>query len=151
MDINKRHGFIQGRSHLSTCQNLSTENLTCDVDLDQVKCPLWEHQCHENVWAGWDGMELFHVNYSPEMSSINLYLWWWLTQWASVRRGQSTWWSHQWCTDLLSLPGLVLGLRPANERWHYFVTMSLIGWHMVTVMMSQITNNPTLCSMTFGN
>ena len=24
--------------------------------------------------------------------------------------------------------GLILGLCPANERWHYFVTMSLIGW-----------------------
>ena len=25
-------------------------------------------------------------------------------------------------------PGLILGLRPANERRHYFVTPSLIGW-----------------------
>ena len=24
--------------------------------------------------------------------------------------------------------GLILGLRPANERWGYFVTTSLIGW-----------------------
>ena len=24
--------------------------------------------------------------------------------------------------------GLILGLRPANERCHYFVTASLIGW-----------------------
>ena len=24
--------------------------------------------------------------------------------------------------------GLILGLRPANERWCYFVTTSLIGW-----------------------
>ena len=24
--------------------------------------------------------------------------------------------------------GLILGLRPANERWCYFVTMSLIDW-----------------------
>ena len=24
--------------------------------------------------------------------------------------------------------GLILGLCPANERWGYFVTMSLIGW-----------------------
>ena len=24
--------------------------------------------------------------------------------------------------------GLILGLRPANERWHYFITTSLIGW-----------------------
>ena len=25
-------------------------------------------------------------------------------------------------------PGLVLGMRPANERWRYFVTTSLTGW-----------------------
>ena len=25
-------------------------------------------------------------------------------------------------------PGLILGLRPANERRFYFVTASLIGW-----------------------
>ena len=25
-------------------------------------------------------------------------------------------------------PGLILGLRPANERQRYFVTTSLIGW-----------------------
>ena len=25
-------------------------------------------------------------------------------------------------------PGLILGLRPANERRRYFVTTSLIGW-----------------------
>ena len=24
--------------------------------------------------------------------------------------------------------GPILGLRPANERWRYFVTTSLIGW-----------------------
>ena len=32
--------------------------------------------------------------------------------------------------QLLYLPytGLILGLRLANERWRYFVTMSLIGW-----------------------
>ena len=29
---------------------------------------------------------------------------------------------------LYSLSGLILGLRPANDRWHYFVTTSLIGW-----------------------
>ena len=27
-----------------------------------------------------------------------------------------------------TFPGLILGLRPANEGWLYFVTMSLIGW-----------------------
>ena len=30
-------------------------------------------------------------------------------------------------TDFPHVPGLILGLRPANERWRYFVT-SLIGW-----------------------
>ena len=27
-----------------------------------------------------------------------------------------------------SITGLILGLHPANERWRYFVTTSLIGW-----------------------
>ena len=27
-----------------------------------------------------------------------------------------------------AIPGLILGLRPANERCRYFVTTSLIGW-----------------------
>ena len=27
-----------------------------------------------------------------------------------------------------SLPGMILGLRPANERRRYFVTSSLISW-----------------------
>ena len=26
------------------------------------------------------------------------------------------------------IPGMILGLRPVNERQHYFVTTSLIGW-----------------------
>ena len=29
---------------------------------------------------------------------------------------------------LESNAGLILGFHPANERLHYFVTMSLIGW-----------------------
>ena len=28
----------------------------------------------------------------------------------------------------VSITGLILGLRPANERRRYFVTTSLIGW-----------------------
>ena len=28
----------------------------------------------------------------------------------------------------LTITGLIPGLRPANERWRYFVTKSLIGW-----------------------
>ena len=28
----------------------------------------------------------------------------------------------------MGLTGLILGLRPANERRRYFVTTSLIGW-----------------------
>ena len=27
-----------------------------------------------------------------------------------------------------NITGLILGLCPANERWRYFVTTSLIGW-----------------------
>ena len=30
--------------------------------------------------------------------------------------------------DCDGIAGLILGLHPANERWHYFVTTSLIGW-----------------------
>ena len=30
--------------------------------------------------------------------------------------------------DHFIAPGLILGLRPANERQRYFVTPSLIGW-----------------------
>ena len=29
---------------------------------------------------------------------------------------------------LIGYTGLILGLRPANERRRYFVTTSLIGW-----------------------
>ena len=29
---------------------------------------------------------------------------------------------------IYSISGLILGLRPANEKWRYFVTTSLIGW-----------------------
>ena len=32
---------------------------------------------------------------------------------------------------MLTLPGLILGLHPANERRCYFVTTSLIGWVQV--------------------
>ena len=31
-------------------------------------------------------------------------------------------------TRYKTLQGLILGLRPANERRRYFVTTSLIGW-----------------------
>ena len=30
--------------------------------------------------------------------------------------------------NIIEYPGLILGLRLANERWRYFVTTSLIGW-----------------------
>ena len=33
--------------------------------------------------------------------------------------------------------GLIFGLHPANERWRYFVTTSLIGW-------MQVWNQPCL-------
>ena len=29
---------------------------------------------------------------------------------------------------MLHIPGLIFCIRPANERWHYIVTSSLIGW-----------------------
>ena len=33
-----------------------------------------------------------------------------------------------WNLKAIIIAGLILGLHPANERWSYFVTMSLIGW-----------------------
>ena len=33
---------------------------------------------------------------------------------------------YQW--EIKPIPGLIFGLRPANERRHYFVTMSIISW-----------------------
>ena len=39
-----------------------------------------------------------------------------------------TWW-HNWkMRYIMKTPGISLGMRPANERHHYIVTMSLIGW-----------------------
>ena len=35
--------------------------------------------------------------------------------------------------------GLILGLRPANERLHYFVMTSLIGWAQAQNQPSGIT------------
>ena len=36
---------------------------------------------------------------------------------------------HLWVQSLiLIVPGISLGMRPANERRRYIVTMSLIGW-----------------------
>ena len=44
-----------------------------------------------------------------------------------------------WCPVYnVILSGLILGLCPANERWHYFVTTPLIGW-------VQAYNQPWLC------
>ena len=48
--------------------------------------------------------------------------------------GQEPWqWIHYYCCCCSTchcsiLAGLILGLHPANERWHYFVMPSLIGW-----------------------
>ena len=39
--------------------------------------------------------------------------------------------------------GLILGLRPANERRRYFVMMSLIGW-VEAITMTPITNRNKL-------
>ena len=35
---------------------------------------------------------------------------------------------RDYCTQRNLKAGLILGLRPANERRRYFVTTSLIGW-----------------------
>ena len=36
-------------------------------------------------------------------------------------------WTFSWDVCQLSVTGLILGLHPANERWRYKVTPSLIG------------------------
>ena len=41
------------------------------------------------------------------------------------------WWLHELYTQYSAScqnTGCILGLRPANEGWRYFVTTSLIGW-----------------------
>ena len=43
-----------------------------------------------------------------------------ITDWAKDNSG--------WQSSLHALSGLILGLRPADERCSSFVTMSLIGW-----------------------
>ena len=59
-------------------------------------------------------------------------------------------WIHirLWCCNIVAavkfvsnghLSGLILGLRSANERRRYFVTMSLTGW-------VQAQNQPCLCA-----
>ena len=39
--------------------------------------------------------------------------------------------THTWPNFKDKLAGLILGLRPANESQHYFVTTSLIGWAQI--------------------
>ena len=43
------------------------------------------------------------------------------------------------CTSAYTIAGLILDLRPANERWCYFVMMSFIGW-------AQALNQPCILS-----
>ena len=56
---------------------------------------------------------------------------------------------HIWQTSTLSTQntGLILGLHPANERRHYFVTTSLIGWEQT---YNQPCNIWTLCLFRIG-
>ena len=55
-------------------------------------------------------------------------------------------WSGMGCFEVIS--GLILSLRPANERWCYFVTMFLIGWvqtwNQSCISWSRHVNNPVL-------
>ena len=48
--------------------------------------------------------------------------------------------------DIFSLPRLILGLRPANERRRYKVTPSLIGWAQISpdyhVTIRHVTRTP---------
>ena len=52
---------------------------------------------------------------------------------AESRFAPSQWETPLLCNDVshwlgVNLESAILGLRPANERWCYFVTTSLIGW-----------------------
>ena len=44
------------------------------------------------------------------------------------------------CRPEKSIAGLILGLRPANERCRYFVTTSLIGWHKPRISPVLVTS-----------
>ena len=46
--------------------------------------------------------------------------------------------SQQWCTAIKA--GLILGLRPVNERRRYFLTTSLIGWVQASTVWRQTSH-----------
>ena len=48
--------------------------------------------------------------------------------WQVIDQTWNTQKTHWFCPSELAISGLILGLRPANERRRYKVTPSLIGW-----------------------
>ena len=62
-------------------------------------------------------------------------------------------------TQMISYWGRILGLHPANERWRYFVTTSLIGWaqtynqpwHSVAAKCWAFSSEPNLPGFTALN
>ena len=47
-----------------------------------------------------------------------------LYRWQTITWTIGDWWD----VAHISESGLILALHPANERWRYIVTTSLIGW-----------------------
>ena len=54
---------------------------------------------------------------------------------------------HNFLAMFLSVTGLILGLRPANERRRYKVTLSLTGWAQ-TLNQSQVISAEKISSQT---
>ena len=67
----------------------------------------------------------------PKMDNLLTHICVTQPQWVKCKK-TPVWSSDQWVNKKISTTkqgtGLILGLRPANERRHYKVTPSLIGW-----------------------
>ena len=59
-------------------------------------------------------MDCFHVNYGPEMSPINLYLWWWPAQWANEEGTK-----YMVESSMMYWPAIITraGSRFASSQW----------------------------------
>ena len=72
-------------------------------------------------------MELFTCHFSTMYNSVFLFLCFPHANNKMANAMNMNLLNHRNWVDIL-FPGLIIGLRPANERRRYFVTMSLIGW-----------------------
>ena len=83
-----------------------------------------------NGVSHWLGKCLDH-NKTKHNETLGIFHWMYYR--ADSRFASSQWRTALLCNDVShwlggSWPGLILGLRPANERRRYFVTPSHIGW-----------------------